>query len=255
METPAESAPVLADEPAASQRGGSLFSDLLSGCGLGLLLGMVVGLATSPVVGVVVGGLVSLLAVFLGLESRGGDEGKLAVMAKVQLNSVRIGAFGLAAVVGVLFGLWVRITNPLAEAPEQQRARWAKVFDDNPVLATQLMVYERFGILPTAMNFEKGAPAVGVKSDAGAQALRPGLFSSAVKTSLCAELAPERYQDKVADTLDAWGDEKGAYAAAAKRIRELPADQQLGALKAAHVLVCELGKAQAAAAPQEGSKR
>ena len=85
----------------------------------------------------VVGALVSLLAVFLGLESRG--ESKLAIVAKVQINGLRIGTFGLAAVAGVLLGQWVRVNNPIAQPPQQQLARWQQAFPDNPVLAAQLM--------------------------------------------------------------------------------------------------------------------
>lgn len=149
--------------------------DVLSGAGLGLLLGMVVGLASSPVVAIVVGALTSLLAVFLGLES-GGDS-KVASLAKVQLNGVRIGSFGLVAALGVILGLFIRINNPLSEPPTQQLARWQAALPDNPVLARQMMIFERTGITPSTLNFDKDA-GVQVKLAEGAAAHRSVLFGS-----------------------------------------------------------------------------
>ncbi len=222
-----------------------VLGDVLSGTGLGLLLGLVLGLATSPVVAIVVGALVSLLAVFLGLESRG--ESKLAIVAKVQINGVRIGTFGLAAVAGVLLGQWVRVNNPIAQPPQQQLARWQQAFPDNPVLAAQLMVHERTGLTPAALQFDKAAVATPVSAASDAGALRPGLMATAVKASLCADLAPRRFGGRVASTLEAWVDEKGPYRVVAERIARLPDAQQASALEAAHLLVCELGRDDVAA--------
>ena len=221
-----------------------VLGDVVAGAGLGLLLGVVVGLATSPVVAIVVGALVSLLAVFLGLESRG--ESKLAIVAKVQINGLRIGTFGLAAVAGVLLGQWVRVNNPIAQPPQQQLARWQQAFPDNPVLAAQLMVHERTGITPAELKFDKDAAATPVAAASDAGALRPGLMATAVKANLCADLAPRRFGGRVASTLEAWVDEKGPYRVVAERIAQLPAAQQAGALEAAHLLVCELGRDTAA---------
>jgi hypothetical protein len=222
-------------------------SDVLAGLGIGLLLGTVVGLATSPVVAYVVGGLTSLLAVLLGLEGRG--DGKPAVFAKVQINGLRIGVFGLAAVVGVLFGQWMRINNPLAEPPERSLARWNRAFPDNPALATQLMVHERLGLLPSALRLGGGTDAPVVVS-AQAAALRPGLMSGGGTVQLCSELAPARFGNRSEPWLDAWGDEQGAYAEVAQRIRQMPPEHRLPALQAAHALVCAW-----AAAPASGAAR
>jgi hypothetical protein len=138
MDTAPQSAPIVDTE---TRKRGSTAADALAGIGLGLMLGTIVGLTTTPVVAGLVGGITSLLAVFLGLDG-GGGEGKLASIARVQLNAVRIGCFGLAAVAGFGIGLYVRINNPLAEAPQTQLARWQAAFPDNPVLAQQMMVFE-----------------------------------------------------------------------------------------------------------------
>lgn len=215
--------------------GGDIVVDVMSGTGLGLLLGMVVGLSTSPVVGIVVGALTSLLAVFLGLQ--GGEDSKVAALARVQLNGVRIGCFGLAAVLGVLLGLYVRINNPLAEAPEHQLARWMRAFPDNPVLARQMMISERSGLNATNLKFDAEAAGVAVTLAAGAGARSASLFSNAGARDLCRELAPERFGNDTGNILNAYGDIE-ALAPVATQVRALPADHRLGALLAAHAMLC-----------------
>ena len=214
---------------------GGIAVDMLAGAGLGLLLGIVVGLSTSPVVGVVVGGLTSLLAAFLGLQ--GGEDSKIAAFAKVQLNGVRIGCFGLAAVLGVLLGLYVRINNPLAEAPEHQLARWTRAFPDNPVLARQMMISERTGLNAANLKFDPGAAGVAVTLAAGAGARSASLFSNAGDRDFCRELAPERFGNDTANILNAYGDIE-TFAPVANQVRALPAEQRLGALLAAHAMLC-----------------
>lgn len=221
----------------ARRSGGGIVVDVLSGTGLGLLLGVVVGLSTSPVVGVVVGGLTSLLAVFLGLQ--GGEDSKIAALSKVQLNGVRIGCFGLAAVLGVLLGLYVRINNPLAEAPERQLARWMLAFPDNPVLARQMMISERSGLNATNLKFDPEAAGVAVTLAAGAGARGANLFSNAGARDLCRELAPERFANDTGNMLNAFGD-IDAFASLASQVRALPAEHRLGALRAAHAVICAM---------------
>jgi hypothetical protein len=196
---------------------------------------MVVGLSTSPVVGIVVGALTSLLAVFLGLQ--GGEDSKIASLAKVQLNGVRIGCFGLAAVLGVLLGLYVRINNPLADAPEHQLARWMRAFPDNPVLARQMMISERSGLNATNLKFDSEAAGVAVTLASGAGARSASLFSNAGARDLCRELAPERFANDPANILNAFGDIE-SLAAVANQVRALPTDHRFGALLAAHATLC-----------------
>lgn len=241
MDTAAEESPLGANQPAPAQRN-AVATDLLSGAGLGLLLGLIVGLAISPVVGVVVGGLVSLLAVFLGLDSRA--DANPAVLARVQINGVRIGAFGLAAVAGVLLGQYVRINNPMAETPERQLARWRAAFPDNPALAAQMMIKERTGITPGALSFHRDAPPTTVKAASGPVPIQPGLFGGESGKDLCGDLAPDRFGDDVQKILEAYAVEGGPYAAAARRIGELPPAHRLSSLSAAHALLCELQAAQ-----------
>lgn len=212
--------------------------DVLSGAGLGLLLGIVVGLASSPVVAIVVGGLTSLLAVFLGLES-GGDS-KVASLAKVQLNGVRIGSFGLAAALGVIFGLYIRISNPFVDPPTQHLARWQAAFPDNPALARQMMIFERTGITPSTLNFDKG-PGVAVKLERTA-AHQAVLFGSLQGKDLCRELAPTRFGDDVKKTLQAYDDQGEPLATVAAKVRDLPDEHKRSSLVAVHAFICKLEK-------------
>jgi len=80
------------------------FSAVFNGLGIGLLLGILLGLSISPVVSGVIATLSSLLAIFLGLNERYLDP----------LKSLRIGAFGLFAVVGILIGIYMRANDPFA---------------------------------------------------------------------------------------------------------------------------------------------
>ncbi len=241
MDTAAEEPPPGANRPAPAPRN-AVLTDLLSGAGLGLLLGLIVGLAVSPVVGIVVGALVSLLAVFLGLDGRA--DPNPSVLAKVQINGVRIGAFGLAAVAGVLLGQYVRINNPMAEAPERQLARWRAAFPDNPALAAQMMIKERTGITPGALSFDRNTPPMAVTATSGPTPIQPGLFGGEAGQDLCGDLAPDRFGNDVPKILAAFAVEGGAYAAAARKIGEQPQVHQLSSLSAAHALLCELQAAQ-----------
>jgi len=81
-----------------------VISAVFNGLGIGLLLGILWSLSTQPVIGGVIATLSSLLALFLGLSEKYIDP----------LKSLRIGAFGLSAVAGVLLGLYLRINEPFA---------------------------------------------------------------------------------------------------------------------------------------------
>ena len=79
-------------------------SAVFNGLGIGLLLGLLLGLSISPVVSGVIATLSSLLAVLIGLNEKYLDP----------LKSLRIGAFGLFAVAGILIGLYLRANDTFA---------------------------------------------------------------------------------------------------------------------------------------------
>jgi len=80
------------------------FSAIFNGLGIGLLLGLLWSLSLSPVISGVIATLSSLLAVLIGLNEKYLDS----------LKSLRIGAFGLFAVVGILIGLYIRGNDPFS---------------------------------------------------------------------------------------------------------------------------------------------
>jgi hypothetical protein len=214
-------------------------ADLLSGLGIGLLLGIVVGLSTTPVVAVVVGALTSLLAALLGLGGTPADPAKPSLMDKVQLNGLRIGSFGLAAVAGVFVGLYVRINNPLAESPKAQLARWEAAFPDNPALARQMMIYERHRLVPATLKLDKDFGTT-VTTGAGPDTHSAVLFGNLQGKALCRDLAPAEYGNDTPKLLRAWGDFGPPLSEFATSVRALPADQQAPALAGAHTLLCGL---------------
>lgn len=77
---------------------------VFNGLGIGFLLGTLWSLSTEPVIGGVIATLSSLLALFLGLNEKFLDP----------LKSIRIGAFGFAAVAGIIMGFYIRANDPFS---------------------------------------------------------------------------------------------------------------------------------------------
>lgn len=86
-----------------------IFSAILNGLGVGLLLGLMLGLAVSAVVSGVIGTLSSILVVLLGLNDK----------HITTLKSLRIGSFGVFAVAGILFGVYIRTTDALSKSTNE----------------------------------------------------------------------------------------------------------------------------------------
>ncbi|MCF8365504.1 MAG: hypothetical protein K9H16_06975 [Bacteroidales bacterium] len=80
------------------------FTAVLNGLGVGLLLGVLLGLAVSPVVSGVIGTLSSILLILLGLNDK----------QMTTIKSLRIGTFGIFAVVGIILGMYIRTTDALS---------------------------------------------------------------------------------------------------------------------------------------------
>lgn len=111
--------------PPAKLSGMNIFPAIFNGLGIGLLLGMLLGLSISPVVSGVIATLSSLLAVLIGLNEKYLDP----------LKSIRIGAFGLFTVVGVLLGLYLRANDPFAPSLADKKSEYKALgFDDDEAL-------------------------------------------------------------------------------------------------------------------------
>jgi hypothetical protein len=214
----------------------SIWPDLLGGAGLGLLLGTLVGLSSSPVVGVVVGALASVLAVFLGLDLSTGS-----VMGALRINGPRIGALGLATVVGVGIGLWVRVNNPFLPDPLAQLQRWQAALPEDPTLAKQMMLFERTGIVPSRFQYGNAPPGedVTVAMEEGAAIRTAVLFSTLSEFDACTQLDPASY--RTADAVLARYSRPGApdyLPKFAASITALPEADRNDALATAHQLLC-----------------
>jgi len=90
---------------------------VFNGLGVGILLGMLLGMSISPLVSGVVATLSSLLVVLLGLNEKYQDP----------VKSLRIGSFGVFAVAGILFGVYIRANNPLSPSLLEQKNEYVAV--------------------------------------------------------------------------------------------------------------------------------
>lgn len=225
-------------EPDGQRR--SWGGDLFAGAGLGLLLGVIVGLSTSPVVEVVVGTLMSLLAVFLGLE--GSKILKSEGFAGLKINHLRIGAFGFATLIGLLVGLFIRINNPLAIPLDDRFQHWKAAFPHDPVLVKQMVIYERTGIQPTQIDYGEGSggPTPVTLQKEAAAAGRAVLYSLFKSYDVCVQLRPGRLTE---ESLLANYRTPGAppgLAEVATRIEAMPAALRGDVLVMTHELLCRL---------------
>lgn len=94
---------------------------LIFGLGtFGLLIGLLAGLSSSPIVATIVSALMPLLAGLVYWKSKGADNAS----AQFRPAAVGIGCFSLAAIVGVLSGIWTRTHGLLSPAPSARVAIW-----------------------------------------------------------------------------------------------------------------------------------
>lgn len=113
-------------------------SAIFGGAGLGILIGLLIGLSTSSVVGVVIGAISSILLVLLGFKEKGDSN----------VQTLRVGSFGLFCAGAILLGLYFRVNNSFTPSIKSDVDRWTSdsIFSVNE--AKQFIVYERFGIIP-----------------------------------------------------------------------------------------------------------
>ncbi len=154
---------------------GSVFAAILNGLGVGLLLGMLLGLAVSPVVSGVIGTLSSILVVLLGLNDK----------HITTLKSLRIGAFGVFAVAGVLFGMYIRTHDALSPKTTELKEEYVKAgFSDDQAL--YYVALKKFDYVPVGWfgTSEKDTLAMS-KTD---QSDKTVLFSSEMDLDVCENL-------------------------------------------------------------------
>jgi hypothetical protein len=118
-ETMAETPSVSTPEPAPEKKITWIkaLTAVLNGIGIGLFLGVMMSLSLSPVVSGVIAALTGLLALLLGLDEKYIDP----------LKSIRIGSFGLSAVIGIMIGLYIRASNPFAPSMNDQLRSYVEI--------------------------------------------------------------------------------------------------------------------------------
>lgn len=133
---------------------------IFSGSGLGLAVGLFMGLSVSPIVGVVIGAIASSLAVFLGF----GDE------KHTSAKSLRIGAFGLAAALSAILGIYIRSHNLLSPSLDSLKSQYLELgFSEEEALS--FIKFKEFGILNEDWNIAGGDSAALTRVNAGTSLL------------------------------------------------------------------------------------
>lgn len=145
------------------------------GLGIGLLVGLLVGLSISPVVSGLLTTLGGLLAAILGIQP--GNEGD---NPRFRVNGMRIGAFGLACILGVFAGMTLRIKDVLATPLQKQIHNWVEAGYDSSE-ARQYVAFQVTGLYQKEKGSGKLELASGDIQKKGVGAL----FSSEGMLSLC----------------------------------------------------------------------
>jgi hypothetical protein len=158
---------------------------IFSGLGMGLLLGIIMGLSASEVVQTIFGVLTALLGAFLGFDRRSFSGMEAEEYEKEKYNALytglRAGSFGIAVVVGILSGMYIRTQEVLTMSVEKRIKQWTDA-DFEPDYARKLVAYQMLSIDP--QTGETG-PLTEV------QRITQGvLFNAAQRASLCGTIDP-----------------------------------------------------------------
>lgn len=179
--TPEASAPNPEQEPQAPPappqplKPTAVFAAILNGLGVGMLLGVLLGLAVSPVVSGVIGTLSSILVVLLGLNDK----------HITTLKSLRIGSFGLFAVLGILAGMYIRVSELLAPTISELKNEYVQAgYSDDQAL--YYVALKKFDYVPVGWFGTSDKDTVALsKTDKHDQSV---LFSSEVELDVCDNL-------------------------------------------------------------------
>lgn len=132
----------------------NFFSSFFNGLGVGLLLGLLLGLAVSPVVSAIIGTLSSLLVILLGL-----NENYLN-----PVKSIRIGAFGLFCVIGILSGIYIRSHNTLSPSLQSLNKDY-RAMGFSAKDALDFIAYQEFNLVPANWTKKDTNAVTGLTTD------------------------------------------------------------------------------------------
>ncbi len=163
-------------------------SQIFSSVGIGSLIGILLGLSSSPVVGLVVGSITALLASLIGLKTPATDDSDSQVLTSSQLKlaGIRTGSFGLACVLGIVVGIYMRTHNVLSPVEPTLEVQFNELtqIGFSPKEARDLLVIKRFGNKSTANKGE---------SSAATQSLEKTVLF-ATDSALCEQIAVDRFE-------------------------------------------------------------
>jgi hypothetical protein len=224
-----------------------LLDQILPGLGIGLLVGLLVGLSVSPVVQGLLTTLGGLLAAMLGIEPTG--EGGTP---RIRVNGARIGSFGFACVLGILFGMVIRVNDVIVLPVRKQVANWVDAGFD-PKEARDIVAFLKMG--------RKGVDNVSGKMDlAEVGDLQKGkmsnLFSALSDVNLCEKVKLDQFgsdaKKSTEEMLDLYhrlnlkdtGDKRTPLYQhmdeLASRLEKLPVETQTEVLKSVEEMVCAI---------------
>lgn len=210
------------------------------------MLGLLLGLASTPVVAVVIGAIAALLGSLvlpqLPLRSGSGDPGAPPGLTDRRIhNEWRAGALGVACVVGVLSGIWMR-THDLLSPPrptlKQQMVDWQTLgfsAEQARLLVVQAAGVNTQGVVSdVAVPFSVGAAR---RTDLEGSS-RSVLFAE--RATRCAQLAPDRFAtiESASAAYDAMGEKVLARVARGLGSRVPDGPERLSALIAVVEALC-----------------
>lgn len=220
----------------------NFLSEIFPGLGIGLLVGILVGMSVSPVVGGVLSALGGLLGAMLGLSGDGGAPGD-HVLSRFQVNGLRIGSFGFACVVGVLFGVYIRAHDLFSVPVKAQIASWEQAGFSKEE-ARQFVVFQMLRLKPEGKTVVSGDAPKG----------NSVLFGVVKDLDLCEKVSMGRYDNDPAEVLKAYrGLGKGntqdrltplfkEFSTLADRIEHLSSNQQIQILQSVEGIICQIQK-------------
>jgi len=219
------------------------YSQLFSGIGIGLLLGIIIGLSVSPVVKTILGALSGLLAAFLGLQESlfsKQDEDPEKVANRIYLNGIRAGSFGIATVIALLAGMYLRTHGVLSISIEQQVKNWTNAGVDQP-LAEELVIYEKFKLFKkeSILNVDTKQAELAAEKNNSSDGF---LFTKEEMQNYCVALDVEvKWGGSVQNALEGYGGMDPMVVNYATELRNTDENGQREIMDAVKNLACVLG--------------
>ena len=202
----------------------------MAGAAIGLLLGAMIGMSVTPVVASVIGALTAAAVAFIGL--REPNEQPPAGAVSSAAPAIRLAAFAVAALCGVMGGVYARTHGIFDRSPADRLQEWERAgFAKEEARA--LVLFQETGILPPGWS---AARSDGAAADAKSMASKSVLYSA--RTSYCKETTPERFES-AKETLDFWRVTGGEWQRVAETVeKSVATDKQSELLARVHQLTC-----------------